>query len=238
VGAVPSAATQQTPIATLLSHALVAFTIEFDNLAEERMTAAGARPWMVSQAMWANHLRFVGDGGIAKRELMHRSLVSASTMRSRLGAFRRRRYVTVDAGGIVRLTDAGQRSSDVWRPLAAEVEARWGVRHGRSAIDALRAALVPSAAADMPLPHHLPIVGGGMFSEVVSPPEPLPDEPDGLDVSALLARAQLVLILAFESEAKLSLPVHTSTACRCWTRRASACATCRASRAAPGRGWR
>jgi hypothetical protein len=198
----------EDPLPTLLSRALTAFTIEFDNLAEERIAAAGSRPWIASQAMWANHLRFVGDDGIAARDLMHRSLVSRSTMRTRLGALRRWRYVTLDAADVVRLTDAGRRSRDVWRPLAAEVEARWAVRHGDAAIDALRAALAPAAAADAPLPRHLPIVGGAMFTEVVTPPEPVPDEAGEPDLSVLLARALLVYTLAFESETKLSLPIH------------------------------
>jgi hypothetical protein len=200
--------TAEQPLPTLLSQALVAFTIEFDNLAEERITAAGARPWIASQAMWANHLRFVGDDGIPARELMHRSLVSAATIRSRLGALRRWRYVTVDREHVVRLTAAGRRARAVWAPLAEEVEARWRARHGAAAIEALRARLAAVPTSETPLPRYLPIVGYAMGSEVVQPPEPLVDGDAGDDLSVLLARALLRFTLEFESGSRLSLPVH------------------------------
>lgn len=196
------------PLTTLLSQALVAFTIEFDNLAEERITAAGRRPWIVSQPMWANHLRFVGDG-IPARELMERSLSSAPAIRSRLGALRRWGYVTIASDRVVRLTAAGTRARTVWEPLAKEVEDRWRARHGADRVDALRAALAPVAAgADRPLPRHLPVVGYGLRSEVVHPSDPPPAGPAGADLSAVLARALLVLTLAFEAASKLSLLMH------------------------------
>ncbi len=67
------------PISTLVSQALVAFTIEFDNETEKRMrhrtTNHGATPgsphapWLVSLAMWSNCMQFVGDEGIRVGEL-------------------------------------------------------------------------------------------------------------------------------------------------------------------------
>jgi hypothetical protein len=57
------------PLPTLLSRLLIAFTIEFDNEAEHRMEhrttlgsagGTGRGPWLVSQAMWANFMQFVG----------------------------------------------------------------------------------------------------------------------------------------------------------------------------------
>jgi hypothetical protein len=164
---------------------------------------------MVSQAMWANHLRFVDDDGISARELMERSLVSAGTMRSRLGGLRRWRYVTIDAGRVVRLTAAGRRARSVWQALAGEVEERWRERHGAARIDALRTALAPVAArTDGALPRHLPVVGYGLRSEVVRPADAVADDDGDADLSVLLARALLVLTLAFEAGAKLSLPMH------------------------------
>ncbi len=204
----PLAQTPPRPLPALLSQALVAFTIEFDNLAEEHITATGARPWMASQVMWANHLRFVGEDGIPACRLMQRSLASAATIRSRLGAPRRWRYVTVDAADVVRLTAAGRRAREVWRPLAGHVEARWGARLGDPAVAALRAALAPAASAAAPLPRYLPVVANTMFSEVVASAEPVPDDPAEPDLSVLLARALLNVTLAFESASKLSLPMH------------------------------
>jgi hypothetical protein len=74
------------PISTLLSHALVAFTIEVDNAFELRMphrTTAGRRagkpragPWLVSLAMWSNLLRYVPADGVSIVELEERALLS------------------------------------------------------------------------------------------------------------------------------------------------------------------
>src|SRR6185437_14220885 len=59
------------PLSALLSQALVAFTIEFDNEAEHRLphrtTSHGTsgpgdgapKPWLVSLAMWENCMRYV-----------------------------------------------------------------------------------------------------------------------------------------------------------------------------------
>ena len=60
----PASEAPTPPLPTLLSQPLVAFTIEFDNVAEERITAAGPRPWIASLGMWANYLRFVGTDGV------------------------------------------------------------------------------------------------------------------------------------------------------------------------------
>jgi hypothetical protein len=67
------------PLATLLSFAVVAFTIEFDNEAGHRLphrtTSHGAtpgwvpKPWLVSLVMWENCLRHLSDHGLSVREL-------------------------------------------------------------------------------------------------------------------------------------------------------------------------
>src|SRR5450631_1484032 len=79
----PDAAGAGLPLPTLLSHVLVAFTIEFDNEAERqirhRTTKRGLSkdrsskhdstadmrhaPWLVSRVMWSNCMQFVGGGG-------------------------------------------------------------------------------------------------------------------------------------------------------------------------------
>ena len=66
------------PLSMLLSQALVAFTIEFDNEFERRMphqTTTGRSgeprrgPWLVSQVMWANVLRYVSPEGLTIGQL-------------------------------------------------------------------------------------------------------------------------------------------------------------------------
>jgi hypothetical protein len=62
------------PLPTLVSHALVAFTIEFDNEAERRLPhrtidygPAGVglhAPWLVSMAMWFNCMRWLEKDGV------------------------------------------------------------------------------------------------------------------------------------------------------------------------------
>lgn len=199
---------EAVPLPTLLSQAVVAFTIEFDNTAEARITGAGRRPWMVSQALWANYLRFVGDDGLHARELRSRALVSAKSIRSRLAAFTRWRYVTVDVDEVVRLAAAGRRARAVWLPLAAEVEGRWCDRLGGERVAELHAALAPAAATATALPRALPVVGHGLSSEVV-PGTELPAAADDAtaDLSVLLARALLMITLAFERKSPLSLPM-------------------------------
>ena len=56
------------PLSTLFSHALVAFTIEFDNEFERRFAQAGGGARVASLVMWSKFMRFVGDG-VADGEL-------------------------------------------------------------------------------------------------------------------------------------------------------------------------
>ncbi len=66
-------------LSTLLSHALVAFTIEFDNEFEHRMPhrttkyspKVGSRggPWLTSLVMWSNCMQWVGEAGVRVGEL-------------------------------------------------------------------------------------------------------------------------------------------------------------------------
>ena len=61
------------PLPTLLSHALVAFTIEFDNEFERQMphrttnhgssSGSGPAPWLVSMVMWTNCMRLSARKG-------------------------------------------------------------------------------------------------------------------------------------------------------------------------------
>jgi len=76
----------QLPLSALLSQALVAFTIEFDNEFERRTphrttdhgstSGSAAAPWLVSMAMWIKYLRFVPDDGITVRELARQAALS------------------------------------------------------------------------------------------------------------------------------------------------------------------
>ncbi|HEY2793606.1 MAG TPA: hypothetical protein VGJ28_14680, partial [Micromonosporaceae bacterium] len=200
-----------TPLPTLLSQALIAFTIEFDNEFEHRMphrTATGPRgngPWLTSMAMWSNFMRFVPDGGIPLAAL------AANARITNLAGLERWGYIVLEgtaegtkADRTVRLKPGGVAALKVWRPLGAEIEDRWQERFGRPRIDRLRRAL--TELADPRLPLYLPVVGygDGMRSDHVTPTEA--DQPAG-DLAALLSRVLLAFTLAFERESTLSMPM-------------------------------
>jgi methyltransferase (TIGR00027 family) len=162
------------PLAALLSQALVAFTIEFDNESEHQIQhrttggpAAGSRgPWLVSQTMWANFMQFVTPSGVPLRN------ISALADITNLPGLQRWGYVTAGpdpADGqakpprrdwVVHPTAAGQRAQRIWRPLTTEIEQRWRDRFGADHLAALTAALRAVAGqTGLVLPPYLPVVG-------------------------------------------------------------------------------
>jgi hypothetical protein len=179
------------PLPTLLSHALVAFTIEFDNEFEHRMShrttvqgradadagpGPGPRPavgpWLVSMAMWSNCMRLLDDSGMRVRELEELALA-----KSNLEGMRRWGYIRLGpdpsdtrskppaADLLVQPTRAGRAAQEVWRPLTGEIEQRWQARFGRGNVEGLRKALVAVVGqARRPLPHYLPVLGYGLWT--------------------------------------------------------------------------
>jgi hypothetical protein len=88
------------PLPALLSHALVAFTIEFDNEAERRIphytTRHGAtnstlrKPWLPSMAMYLNCMQFLDENGMSAREL-----VRTARARTNFPGMMRWGYITI-----------------------------------------------------------------------------------------------------------------------------------------------
>jgi DNA-binding MarR family transcriptional regulator len=182
------------PLPTLLSQAVLAFTIEFDNEAERQMvhwTTTGGfskksspeesrhAPWLVSLVMWSNCMRFVGEDGVRVGELEE-----LARTKTNLDGMQRWRYITVEpdpADGrakpplsewVIRATPAGRRAREVWRPLFGVIEERWQERFGRVQIDQLRKsllALVNQIEVELPgvLPDCLPILQYGLFSRTL-----------------------------------------------------------------------
>ena len=215
------------PLATLLSFAVVAFTIEFDNEAEHRLphttTNHGATPgglpklWLVSLVMWENCLRHLPDQGLSVRELERRARTPTN-----LAGMERWRYVTIApdpadqrpkpprSTWIVRSTASGRMAQEIWRPLAAEIEARWQPRFGATAVNGLRESLVAvDAELDPRLPECLPILGYGLFS---APPGPKLSQPDPINrsvrpLNALLSRVLLAFAIEFEAGFAPSLAI-------------------------------
>jgi len=218
-----------TPLYTLLSQALVAFTIEFDNEAEHRLPhrttrfgSVGRGLWLASMAMWSNCMKFVSTDGITMHELECRARA-----RPNWNGMIRWGYIFLEpAPGderpkppmsalIVRPTVRGRLAQQVWEPLTAIIEQRWRERFGAAAIGALREELEAMAAQlDPGLPDCLPILKFGLFCEVPEHKK-CPEAVGKLDVSqlplpALLSRVLLAFALEFERASPVSLAIASN----------------------------
>ena len=203
------------PLSTLVSWALVAFTIEVDNAFEESMphrTTASRKaglpprgPWLVSSVMWYSCMQFVPADGIALSDL-ERVTFGGCALRGTNPGMVRWGYVTLDASSVVRPTAAGARAQDEWATLSSEVETRWRERLGASSVVALRDALVGYVGAiDLDLPDCLPrnaAHGGRLAIEARSRSRTNFAE---CDLPVLLSKALLALTLDYERAGRLSL---------------------------------
>ena len=214
------------PLSALLSQALVAFTIEFDNQAEHNLphrttshgpSRTGDGAWLVSLVMYENCMRYVTEEPLTAGELEARARTGTN-----LDGMRRWGYVTIDGtakkihqgspgpDAVLRATAAGLRARAVWAPMSGLIEQRWRDRFGADQVARLRDALVPLVRQlDPGLPDCLPILHAGLRSQIpVLPPRPDPAEPGdpaGLPLPALLARVLLSFAIEYESEAGQSL---------------------------------
>jgi len=216
--------TDDLPLPTLLSRLLIAFTTEFDNEAEHRLEhrttldgagGPGRGPWLVSQAMWANFMQFVGGEGVPLHEVDDLARIT------NLAGLQRWGYIVAgpDAADgrpapprrdwIVRPTRAGRRAQEVWEPLAGIVEDRWRARFGVAAVTALRDALLAVATrSGAGLPRYLPVVRNQMFADIAHlRPRPPAGGESSADVSVLLSQVLLAFTLDFERESAVSLAV-------------------------------
>ena len=215
------------PLSTLLSHVLVAFTVELDNAFERRLRDSGQTPRVTSFVMWANFMRFVGDG-LTVAELPDATGIPRARTLSTLGGMERWRYVSVgpnsetrrDGSGsgrglradwVVRPTAAGRAAAAIWRPLADEIEERWVERFGAAAVGELRLSLEPIARrSELALPEYIPIVGGASWTVVDAVSGGTRGDASQAPLSALLSRALLAYALEFEREAGLALPLSAN----------------------------
>ncbi len=167
------------PLSALLSQALVAFTIEFDNEAERQIqhstTRHGRTPggvWLVSMVMWLNCLRYVGADPVAAGEIARLARTNTN-----LAGLQRWGHLTAESAGrqltskardtdlLVRATTKGLRAQEVWRPLTDVIEQRWADRFGTAELTELRSRLASMAAGlGGDLPDCLPILGHGLYT--------------------------------------------------------------------------
>jgi DNA-binding MarR family transcriptional regulator len=213
------------PLPTLLSHALVAFTIEFDNEFERQVphrttnhgatTRAHPVPWLVSMVLWSNFLRFVAEEGSTVRELQRRVQMSAKDTRLLLNRLEKWwGYVVVKPGGLVLPTPGGRKAIETWRTLDVLVEERWQERFGPETISHLRSALVTVVSQiQVGLPDGLPILGYGLFSKGPEEPQGAPADAAtiaSLPLAALLAKVLLSFAMEFEQESEVSLAISAN----------------------------
>lgn len=217
----------QSSLSSLLSQALVAFTIEADNEFELRMPhrtsdfgagAAGSGPWLTSLAMYLNCMRYVDQAGITVAELAGLARTPAN-----LAGMLRWGYVTIDGAGrgsgakpapgsVIRATARGARAREAWRPLPELIEQRWRQRFGEPALDDLTASLGAIAGQlSSGLPDCMPILGYGLWTKgrITVPLATLPggDDAAELPLCALLARVLVAFTLDFEEAAAVSLAI-------------------------------
>jgi DNA-binding MarR family transcriptional regulator len=225
------------PLPTLLSQALVAFTIEFDNEAERTLSHSTTRhgstagalhtPWLVSMAMYLNCMQFVDEKGITARELVKRARTKTN-----FRGMHRWGYISVrpdpadqrpkppKADWIVRTKPGGREAQNIWRPLLGKIERRWQQRFGAGAIAELKKSLAAvEGHIELDLPDCLPILGYGLSSKDRGYRERSGKSEDSSEHDAegterslaiLLARVLLAFAFEFENESELSLAISSN----------------------------
>jgi len=225
----------RVPMPSLLSYALVAFTIEFDNEFEHQMphrttnhgSTAGARhaPWLISMVMWSNFMRFIGEEGTTIRELQRRLRMPDKSLRSwlaRMGEWWG--YIVVEPkvpgssskrtnpDAMVLPTPGGRAAIEIWRTLDGVIENRWRERFGEDLIESLREVLSTIVGRiEVELPHGLPILGYGMFS--IAPEDTQRSlgttvpAMAALPLASLLSKALLWFAIEFERDSDVSLAI-------------------------------
>ncbi|MBV9302563.1 MAG: winged helix-turn-helix transcriptional regulator [Acidobacteriaceae bacterium] len=220
---------ERLPLPALLSHALVAFTIEFDNEFEhqtphrttnhDQTPGSTSVPWLVSMAMWIKFMRFVPDDGTAIRDLLRRAALKSKEAKVWLTRMSKWwGYVAVDRSAsdhpldwIVRPTAGGKKALRVWRPLTGIIEERWGERFGNDTVAELRRSLqLLARQLNRNLPDYLPILGYEMMSEGPESDPPSPNAtalPGEFTLPILMSKVLLAFALEFERESGQSLAI-------------------------------
>jgi hypothetical protein len=208
-----------TSLPAMLSQLLIAFTIEFDNEFERQMGEAGYPGARLSLIVWANLMRFVGEG-LSVSDLTAAALAPANRIKAELGCLERWGVITlvqdlahrragwgtgrgIRADWIARLTSKGLTASNIWPPLALAIQQKWETRFGADEIKTLRNSLHEIVTQlDIELPEGLP---AGLEKNEAKYPPRVTRTPTDLPLPALLSQLLLAFRLEFERESPTSL---------------------------------
>ena len=210
------------PLSALLSQALVAFTIEFDNefehLVPHRTTdygpsgGSGSLPWLVSMAIWLHLMQYVPSEGIDAKELYRRTRLPPKAFRTLLIRMSKWwGYLSVRES-FVQPTPGGLKALEEWRPLTDVIEKRWQDRFGRDLIDPLRRELQNIVSKTAPdCPDYLPILGYELLSLTPASKSSGAGKTGSISrsgaLSVLLSKSLLAFAVEFEHDSGLSLAV-------------------------------
>ena len=134
-GSVAAGTTEQIELSSLLSKALLAFTIDFE------------RESRISLPISANTLRVLDATGVRVRDLPHLTGVSKEANSMATGFLVRHGCAVVEPdpaatrGKVVRLTQKGERAQEKYRRLLELSEERWKERFGEDVVGNLRQSL-------------------------------------------------------------------------------------------------
>lgn len=220
------------PFSALLSQALVAFAIEFDNEFEHqtphRTTTYGSAaastsvPWLVSMTMWFKFMQFVPEDGITVREFKRLAGLRSREMKIWLTRLTKWwDYLIISAQGdpsdwVIHPTPGGKKALQVWRPLSGMVEKRWQERFGKGIVDGLfRGLRLLTDELNPQLPDSLPVLGYDLFSPG---PDPERDESaKGAAVPAreyalptLLSKVLLAFAIKYERKSRQSIAISAN----------------------------
>lgn len=190
-----------------------------------RGPAAGSRrgPFLVSLAMWANFLQYLGADGARLGDVASQAAITNLNGLLRWGYLELAPDPADDRpkpprrDWIVTPTPAALAADRVWREAVPEIEARWRTRFGTAADDLASTARTVASPASAPLPVFLPVVWNGRTRAALAtwtPPsgraatrEPAAD-PDALPF--VLARALLLFTLECERTSQLPLQLGSN----------------------------
>jgi hypothetical protein len=110
------------PLFALLSQIIVAYTVEFDNEFERRMSEAGHPGAGLSLMVWHTVMRFLDDNGISVENLETQSIIALSPIKFQLGCLERWRFITLQPDrGFARRSRTGTRRAPAHtRPSRAD----------------------------------------------------------------------------------------------------------------------